>query len=1095
MGTKLVSNIKNFIISGRHQGGIKTLVKASYPNGYRNFGPDLDRVMLPLNNKYVDASKLVESINEEISDACGGNGSGSYDAAGTWNGKDNYFISVLKCLVDYIQWDVKKDRENYAKYGMFLFLKLIETCNESWIDSARLTGFIKSQSENWLSKDQTLLQCYGKWIILINMRRTLENNIQEFYREMGVSTGGYGPYDHFYSEFSGPKNNCITPLPVKNCTLNQKLIEFLCRNANSIRSKLLNCSKKSKDKEKAKEIPLDFNTNKGCFESSYNKELVEMTLILEIILLGLIIEEKVFREESKMLISESILLSMTSIVDSKSISNFGVSLHNAKYYLNNTGPGKSLFHTLNMLRKDNNLFFQGDRVKQSDLIEDLYTKYLFLIEALSANFSRECIEERQPESKSGNTSSPELECQIALSGTSNCQLNVNSFNELGLIQRFKAQDRIHILPLKFRALNEKLFALYYYPYILTSDICLSICRGNSNYTVELITLIICALKYHIINNNSDAEESEENGIFQSNEPFFIIDELMTSISVSNDEIPKYILFYETPKYCYSLLRCLHRVLCCCPRTYGISRLVSTLVTLIDVILPLYDLNGILCSRSKNTDNPLTGVNGNRILGDFGKCALLMRNVAFQVLFDIMCIFSETSQVFYVIRVLVKVRDWCGSCLLDLIRRCQRLASQCELKSNQKMAHSATHSGQGKQKTHFQSLEKMEVLRTREGEFPPCFSRKNQVRTSGNSHLHTGKGFGGSGLGNGSGNFVSSNTQLHPADMVGPAQFVGSESSEMDLETVNPSFWGAPKILEIAGINRKWITGQIGNSNNNYVGIGFSGVGGGGSGGLTNGGVGGGLSSGGIGGLSSGSVASGLSSDTIVSSKTTQVIFNRIENGGIGGASMGVGVIGGGGSCGQATVGGALGTDVVGGSTAPAVLATATTGASQTGANFQPGSCTGGGTGVGSCGAVGLTTIQRPASPFTSNYCYCDEDEEDGFEFDETETSSDDSGSDAGGYGGEDYEGGENDEEDGDYWEADEKLLELIRLRPTSSIINAQPPTVGILRRTVSSEANRGGAFSKIGGGISSFWTKHNSAPPRTLSSMKRVCFAEVTQIY
>ncbi|XP_664974.1 hypothetical protein [Cryptosporidium hominis TU502] len=66
MGTKLVSNIKNFIISGRNQNGIKGLVKGSYPNGYRNFGPDLDRMMLPLNKKYVDESKLVDSINEEI---------------------------------------------------------------------------------------------------------------------------------------------------------------------------------------------------------------------------------------------------------------------------------------------------------------------------------------------------------------------------------------------------------------------------------------------------------------------------------------------------------------------------------------------------------------------------------------------------------------------------------------------------------------------------------------------------------------------------------------------------------------------------------------------------------------------------------------------------------------------------------------------------------------------------------------------------------------------------------------------------------------------------------------------------------------------
>ncbi|POM83683.1 hypothetical protein CmeUKMEL1_08620 [Cryptosporidium meleagridis] len=1144
MGTKLVSNIKNFIISGRNQNGIKGLVKGSYPNGYRNFGPDLDRMMLPLNKKYVDESKLVDSINEEI------NSIGGCITSGL--GKDNYYISVLKCLVEFIQWDIKKERENYAKYGMFLFLKLLEGYKDHWVDSIRLTAFIRSQSEVWLSKDSAALQHYGKWIILGNMKRNLEKNSHLYYKEFeSLSRDGahiVSTNVNIGQKYPGLSANS---LPIKMCTLSSKLVEMLCKCIININNRLE--SKNDKEKHKLKGYKNGLITGEQSLKPNEvsNKDLIEVTLILEIILLGFLMEGKTFEEESGALISEFLIPSLASLIDSKLILSYCLSFHNVKYYLNEKGPGRSLCDTMEIFREDSNLFFQGDKATINELIESLYLRFLYLIETLSIIFLKEFQEEKAMQQRCSDTISGKVASEIeddsvSQSTSLNNFNNSNSNNELGLIQRFKVQDRINILPLKFKSLNDKLYSLCYYPYILTSDICLSICRGNSDYTVELITLLTCALRYHTI-NTSYSEDFQR--LFQNADPFFIIDELMVSISGGNDEIPRSILYYETPQYCYSLLRCLHRVLCCCPRIVGISRLVSTLINLIDVILPLYDLNGTLCSRSKNFDGQISTIGNNRGAmtgGDLGKCALLMRNVAFQVMFDIMCILSDTSQVFYVIRVLVKIRDWCGSCLLDLLRRCQRLASQSSEMGNLNKSTLSVNNSQLKSNNNNvvnglttainQKYDKLD-LRTRVGAtgLIQTLNKKNSELGSINSASEGSKLVQSSSLaGRNSGSVASYNSgnDLSYLNIGGLREF--------DLEIVNPSFWSASKILEIASINRKWITGQIGNSGNNYISMNFTG------GGVAGGGVINGLNGNNISNMSiSSGISSGLSSDIIVSSKTTQVIFNRSENMGSnnsGGSGLG---------------GGALRTDVIGGSTksmpcANTNIIAATTNATANVTNavtsyttdFSPSTIAIGVGNVPSSGSSNYGNIlsQKAAVIPSSNYCYDynneDEENED-YDFDDIDTSSDEDKSvlnfkgnerrrgggrykfgggyveedrRGGGGGGEEEEEEEDDDDDDDednddsdnsggedgdddYWEADQKLLELIRLRPTSSIINAQPPTAGILRRTVSSDVSISkGTFSKIGS-ISSLWTKHNSSPPKALSSMKRVCFAEVAQIY
>ncbi|KAJ1608170.1 hypothetical protein OIY81_2734 [Cryptosporidium canis] len=1082
MGTKLVNNIKNFIISGRSQNNIKGLVRASYPNGYRNFGPDLDRVMLPLNKKYVDASKLLDSIGEEASNSNGG-------CSGGGGGKDNYYILVLKCLVEFIQWDIKKERENYARYGMFLFLKLVESSKDHWVDPLKLTGFIRSQSEAWLSKDSSALQYFGKWILLGNMKRSLERNIHMFHKDLGgLSGGGYAsnPSGSLGHGFVGLSENS---LPIKMCTLNHKLVEMLCKCIVNINTKFDQRKEKGRDKSRWNHNASAGDRDSNIKESS-RVELIEIGLILEIILLGFMMEGSVFEEKSRSLISGSLIPCLASIIDSKLILNYGLYFHNVRYYLDESGPGRSYYSTLRLFREDSNLFFQGDKAKPFELAESLYIKFLYLLEALSIIFSKEPHEDKALQSKCSDALSSKAASDLDSTGGS-MGYTVGG-NELGLLQRFKVQDRINILPLKFKSLNDKLYSLSYYPYILTSDICLSICRGNSEYTVELITLLTCAIRYHTINTSPSMESDTESGqrVFYNSDPFFIVDELFVSISGGNDETPKSILYYETPQYCYSLLRCLHRVLCCCPRSVGISRLVSTLVNLIDVILPLYDLNGTLCSRSKNLDGQIaTGGGGSRtITGEIGKCALLLRNAAFQVLFDIMCILSDTSQVFYVIRVLVKVRDWCGSCLLDLIRRCQRLATQssealsssqrfgCRVSGRQVKGGLCIGSG-GMLGGGGHKQDKLEV-RSRVGALGSSLMSNETSNTDGSRLLQNTTGLGLGGLSFGSGVDLSSNLGVAG----GGFRVYGIE---VDLDTVNPSFWSDSKILEIAGINRKWITGQIGNSGSNYISMNFTGNG------LASGGVVGSLSSGNNISVSGG-ISSGLSSDIIVSSKTTQVIFNRPESmGSSSGGSVGAG-------------GGALRAEAIGGS------ATSSVSSSSSGSAF----CS---PGHGAC-SVPKTAVP----PHTSNYCYDYSSEDEDYDFDDVNTSSDDEGEEVerfrdserrrrGGYrsGMDDDEddddedddddenddgGGEYEEDDDDYWEADQKLLELIRLRPISSIINAQPPTAGILRRTVSSDLSiNKGAFSKIGS--ISFWTKHNSAPPKTLSSMKRVCFAEVAQIY
>ncbi|CUV04842.1 unnamed protein product [Cryptosporidium hominis] len=1136
MGTKLVSNIKNFIISGRNQNGIKGLVKGSYPNGYRNFGPDLDRMMLPLNKKYVDESKLVDSINEEINSIGGCSTSGG--------GKDNYYLSVLKCLVEFIQWDIKKERENYAKYGMFLFLKLLEGYKDHWVDSIRLTAFIRSQSEAWLSKDSGALQYYGKWIILGNMKRSLEKNSHLYYKEFeGLSNDGthiVSTNPNIGQKYPGLSANS---LPIKMCTLSNKLVEMLCKCVININNKLE--SKNGKEKDKLKGCKNSIITGEQSLKANEvsNKDLIEVTLILEIILLGFLMEGETFEEKSGALISEFVIPSLASIIDSKLILSYCLSFHNVKYYLNENGPGRSLYNTMEIFREDSNLFFQGDKATINELIESLYMRFLYLIETLSIIFLKEFQEEKAMQQRCSDTISgkvtSEIEDDSASQSTSlnNFNNNINN-NELGLIQRFKVQDRINILPLKFKSLNDKLYSLCYYPYILTSDICLSICRGNSDYTVELITLLTCALRYHTINTGYSEDFQR---LFQNTDPFFIIDELMVSISGGNDEIPRSILYYETPQYCYSLLRCLHRVLCCCPRIVGISRLVSTLINLIDVILPLYDLNGTLCSRSKNFDGQLSTIGNNRggmTGGDIGKCALLMRNVAFQVVFDIMCILSDTSQVFYVIRVLVKVRDWCGSCLLDLIRRCQRLASQNSETGNLNKRTLSTYNSQlksnniggvnGLTTAVNQKYDKLD-LRTRVGATGLLQTSNKKISELGNVN-NTSEGSklvqNSSLVGGTSGSVASYNSGI---DLSSYLNIGGLR--EFDLEIVNPSFWSASKILEIAGINRKWITGQIGNSGNNYISMNFTG-GGVGGGGMINGLNGNNSSNMSI----SSGISSGLSSDIIVSSKTTQVIFNRSENMGSN-------------NSGSSGLGGALRTDVIGGSTKSipstntniitattnaTANATATTSATNA-ATVVTSSTTASSPsaiaiGVGNISSSGSSNYGSISSPKavalpSSNYCYdysSEDEENEDYDFDDIDTSSDEDksivnfkGSErrrgsgrykfGGGYAEEDRRRGEEEDDDSDnssgedgdddYWEADQKLLELIRLRPTSSIINAQPPTAGILRRTVSSDVSISkGTFSKIGS-ISSLWTKHNSSPPKALSSMKRVCFAEVAQIY
>ncbi|KAH8584534.1 uncharacterized protein ELE39_000424 [Cryptosporidium sp. chipmunk genotype I] len=1124
MGTKLVSNIKNFIISGRNQNSIKGLVKGSYPNGYRNFGPDLDRMMLPLNKKYVDASKLVDSINEEVNNIGGCSTSGG--------GKDNYYISVLKCLVEFIQWDIKKERENYAKYGMFLFLKLLEGYKDHWVDSIRLTAFIRSQSEAWLSKDSSALQYYGKWIILGNMKRSLEKTSHFYHKELGVLAGGAHVVSingSLESKYAGLLANS---LPIKMCTLNNKLVEMLCKCVININSKPE--SKKGKEKDRLKGCQNSLMSKEQNLKTNEftNRDLIEVTLILEIILLGFLMEGNTFEEKSGDLISESVIPSLASIIDSKLTLSYSLSFHNVKYYLNEDGPGRSLCSTMNIFKEDSNLFFQGDKASISELIEGLYIRFLYVIETLSIIFSKEpqedrAVQQRYSDTITGKVTSELEDDSISQSSSLNNGNNNIGSNELGLIQRFRVQDRINILPLKFKSLNDKLYSLCYYPYILTSDICLSVCRGNSDYTVELITLLTCALRYHTINTSSNTREDSENyqKVFQNIDPFFIIDELMVSISGGNDEIPRSILYYETPQYCYSLLRCLHRVLCCCPRIVGISRLVSTLINLIDVILPLYDLNGTLCSRSKNLDGQISTGGSNRGAitgGDIGKCALLMRNVAFQVMFDIMCILSDTSQVFYVIRVLVKVRDWCGSCLLDLIRRCQRLASQSsevgsfhkrftfsanngQLKSNNTSGVNGTIITGGNQK-----YDKLD-LRTRVGVLGLPQTSNKMFGESGNiNNTSEGSRLVQSSSLIGGGSVVSYNSGIDLSSYLstgGLREF----GSELDFEMVNPSFWSASKILEIAGINRKWITGQIGNSGNNCINMNFTGGGVGGSGVIS------GLSSNSSTNMSiSGGISSGLSSDIIVSSKTTQVIFNRSENMGNNNG-------------GNSGLGGALRADVIGGSatsiscantTNNTVATTAITASSPLAVAAGLGNIVSSGSSNNYAGILSPKAVIPPSS----NYCYdcsSEEEENEDYDFDDIETSSDDDGGGGGSIvnfrdgdrrrGGRGFrlgggcdeeerkgESGENNDDyddDDDYWEADQKLLELIRLRPTSSIINAQPPTAGILRRTISSDVTiNKGTLSKIGG-ISSLWAKHNSAPPKTLSSMKRVCFAEVAQIY
>ncbi|KAH7649515.1 hypothetical protein FG379_001141 [Cryptosporidium bovis] len=998
MGKKLVSNIKHFITSGGiYNNGIKSIIKGLYPNGYRNFGPDLDRMMMPLNKKYVDISKVMEQINDLAS-----NNSNGGSNPGILNNKgqvENYFISVIKCLINYVQWDIKKERENYAKYGVLLLIKLIDGCFDKWRESPNIINYIRNHVEIWISKEGTLLKYYGKWILLCLMKKNLQGNI-------GILT----------RQTNNKKNGIPNSIPLKNCILNLKLVELTCKNLININRNVTNNKN------------VNANSDLNGARDDDNKNVIDIIMILEIILLGLLTQGIIFEGKSKKVIYESIIPSLASILNNDLVFKYGISFHNVRYYSINETPGQSATSTINeFIKEDNNIFFQGDKMTNQELIKYLYINYLFTIETLSIILTKE-----------------DNNNNILNSGDS----NINN-NDTFILNKIKNQDKINILPFQFKLLDDKLNLLYYYPYILTSDICLSICRGNHEYTIEIINTISQALRYYMLNCNTN--KGDNDTLFMRNEPFFIKDEIMISLSGTNENTPKTILCYKTPQYCYSLLRCLHRILCCCPKIQGLSKWLTALVNLIDILLPLYDLNGVLCSRSK-TNNALQVSNtyGNITVGinEMGRCALLLRNVSFQVLFDIMCLLSETSQVFYVIRVLVKIRDWCGSCLLDLIRRCQRLASQASGDNN------------------INCLDK-------------C---NNYIRSHKKNELKIR-----STLDSDNNNNCYSDSKLDGFQLI--------TNNNIEMEIVDPTFWSISKINEIAGINKKWITGQIGNINN-----------------ICN-----------NGNISSCSTSNNnIQNDTTFNNKTlnfdmnndisTSNDNNNNNNNGIsiGGMSIEVGLKNQNSqlssplpSPSQPSFSGFSG-----------IVSKLYSGRNKNKVKGKDGTNVSGNNIDNSNNHTNngllLSSPKAIVNLLNDNYLndstsHCgnkynhnngefSHEEEDYYDdiLDESDNDDDDDDDDIG-------RGSSNildDEEDDDYWEVDHKLLELIKLRPTSSLINAQPPISGILR-TVSSEINYNnkGSFSKIGGSISSLWTKHNSAPPRTLSSMKRVCFSEVPQIY
>ncbi|KAH8739170.1 hypothetical protein FG386_001037 [Cryptosporidium ryanae] len=1004
MGKKIVSNIKNFIISGgRSQNGIKSIIKGSYPNGYRNFGPDLDRMMMPLNKKYVDISKIMEQVNELTSN----NNNGGVSNSAALNNKvqmENYFTSLIKCLINYVQWDIKKERENYAKYGVLLLIKLIDNCFDKLKEYVNIINYMKNYIEIWISKEGTQLKYYGKWILLCLMKNNLQGNIGTLTRST-----------------INERNSTLNSIPLKNCILNLKLVELICKNLINLNKNIIINKNTS------------YNNGLNADKSNNNKDIIDIIVILEIISLGLLTQGVIFEGKSRKVIYDSIIPSLTTILNDNIVVKYGISLHNVRYYLINETPGQSVTSTINkFIKEDNNIFFQGDRMNSQELINYLYINYLFIIETLSMILTKE-----------DNSNNNNI-------GDIFINMNINNNNDNCILNKIKNQNKINILPSHFKLIDDKLNSLYYYPYILTSDICLSICRGNSDYTIEIINTISQALRYYIINCNVNKEDN--NTLFIRNEPFFIKDEIMISLSGTNEDTPKTILYYKTPQYCYSLLRCLHRILCCCPKIQGISKWLTTLVNLIDILLPLYDLNGILCSRSKINDNLQINnmyVNTNTSINEMGKCALLLRNVSFQVLFDIMCLLSETAQVFYVIRVLVKIRDWCGSCLLDLIRRCQRLASEANSNSNINCLDKCN--------SYIRNHKKNE---------------KNELKN----------------ISAADNNNSNCKNKFDNIDLI--------LNSNIEIEIVSPTFWSTSKINEIANINKKWITGQMGNINNNSINSGSN-----------------------INIVASCGTSSNIQNDTGFNNKSpsfdTDYDISTNDNNNSNNNNNNNGIF-----IGDVSI--EVGLKNQNSSQLPSSSQSSFSGFSGVFSRLYSiknknkvkekdrTSVTDNNIDNNNVNVKRNELLLSPPEVIVNllndNYLndadsqnvhkynnnnneFEDEDEDDDYCDDILDDSEDDMGK--------EYNYKVSDDEEGDdYWEVDHKLLELIKLRPTSSLINAQPPITGILRRTVSSDiSNNKSSLSKIGGSISSLLTKHNSAPPRTLSSMKRVCFSEVPQIY
>ncbi|OII78371.1 hypothetical protein cand_034290 [Cryptosporidium andersoni] len=864
MAAKIVNSIKYLLFSAKHTKVIRTLIKSSYPNGYRNFGPDLDIMMMPLNKKYVDTSKIEEHIN------CNSNTA------------EERFLASMKYIVQYIQWDIKKGRKNYVRFGVLLLIELINKSQKHWMKPSELSNYIKLICENWLDKRNDL-EIYAKWLLRSNIARNINNIFGK------INEGQY------------------YKIPLSCCSLNTKIIQDLCKCITSFSS----CIKK---------FQRDYTETSSIQRNKIiNKEIMDLKITLDCILMGLLVETDVIDSSPEKLVTEYILPSLASFAESEFVVAHGMIFHKVKYYQKSWNANSVIGNKKVELIEDNNIFYQGDTFSFTTLIENVYITFLKVIETLSKTSLREYQEDI-----------------------------INNFENLALLTEVelinnssKPYSDSAVLPPLFKDINFSLQSQFFFPYILTSDICISICNGNPDYGMDIISSITNTIKYYsspkFFSNNNSLESNQDNiSLLYICQPYFIMDEAIAAL-VQPGETPAALLNYTTIQYCYSLLRSLHRVLCCCPRSSNIPKVISVLLSTIDVILPLYDINGILCIKNKLNGSVIKGKNKNSSSAltntSSGRSALLLRGAVFHVILDIMCIFSETSQVFNVIRVLVKLRDWCGSCLLDLIRRCQRLSLTSESLNN------------GNKMTNL------------------C---KNATKNT-------------------------------------------TKDNQLNLffsNIANPSFWSDTKIQEIANINRKWISGQ----NNHFH----------------------------------------------QKQKKLSNIVPRAEH------------------LPEFPVTGSLQLE----------FSLSTPSGTNTNRNNKI---------ITKEKFVNEDNRHREWNSFSQGLSNeidetscIDRDDYSNYHDNQYDSDcSDEKNSDNSIYK---YYG--SDDSDEEQW-IDEKLIELIKRRPISSILNAEPPANGILRRTASEYPPNSSSRS----GFTTIWTKYHSAPPKTFPSMKKVCFAEMIEIY